>query len=128
MKGSERNEPGEVSAFTSVGREAYPPTYPDSQRRHLMSTWTSAAILDRIQQYERFQKNDTIWKSARTLGMVALNLQHLRFEWQFRKGPEYLSDWIELEKLETGESLAVDDCPTESLDSNELKRLLNETE
>lgn len=120
-------EPSETSAFTSVGRaEEFPPTYADSKLRHLFSTWTKEVLLARIIQYERFQANDKIWKSARTLADVALNLRHLRLEWSYQKGPEVFADWIALEKLETGERLEMDDCPTEPIDSDELQRRLAE--
>jgi hypothetical protein len=99
------------SAFASRGKDPFPPTHQDTQRRADISSWTGALILNKIAFYEEFMADKTIWKSDRTKADVEGNLSHLRFEAKFLEGKKAFRTYID--DLITTQALEVDDERTE---------------
>lgn len=81
MFGWREEEEPETSAFTTNGREDFPPTYEDSKRIHEFSTWPSSVLKGRLLRYIAFLDNDPMPRAAETARRI---VEHIDFELQYR--------------------------------------------
>ena len=107
-----REEP-ETSAFTSQNRESFPPTYEDNKDVRNFSDekkWPTPKLIGRLAMYSWFvERLDIMPRARRTANRI---LEHLLFELPYRGIVLTIPD----------ES----DVDTQAIDTNEIKKLLDD--
>lgn len=102
MWGQEEEAP-EENAFSSRGKEPFPPIYEDSKDVRNFSDekkWRRAKRMGRLALYRDFLDNEPMEKAK--IQVVRI-IRHLTFEIAFEDGPEALKDWITTQQMEAGD-------------------------
>jgi hypothetical protein len=105
---------GEQSDFASKGHESFPPTHMDNLDVHNFSDekkWPTQKLIGRLSMYSKFLERPDIMPRARKV--ASRIIEHVLFELPYRG--LYLDFDFENE----------DDCPTQPIDSNELRNMLD---